>query len=375
VIMKFSPSFICRLSVCVAMLSRGMAGGAPADLEAIRRVGSEGAGNEAATAAWKVVAGEAPERMPAILKAMNGANPLAQNWLRAAVETVADRARVEGKVPAAELGELVKDTTNDAAPRLLAFELLMRDAPKAAAELRPGLLNDPAAELRLFAVAELLEAGQALKGKGDKAGAVRAFRQALDGARDEEQINALAKGLREMGEKVDLPGHFGFLMKWHLIAPFTNVDRGGFDTEFPPEQGVDLKAKYPGKGAEAAWVPYESKDEYGMIDFNEPFGMLKEVTGYAYTEFDSAEERAAEIRLGCKNGWKVWLNGQLLFGRDEYHRGMKLDQYKLPVTLKKGKNTLLVKCCQNEQTEQWTVEWRFQMRVCDATGTAIPGQR
>jgi hypothetical protein len=41
------------------------------------------------------------------------------------------------------------------------------------------------------------------------------------------------------------------------------------------------------------------------------------------------------------------------------------------VTLKKGKNTLLVKCCQNEQTEQWTVEWRFQLRICDATGTAI----
>jgi hypothetical protein len=99
--------------------------------------------------------------------------------------------------------------------------------------------------------------------------------------------------------------------------------------------------------------------------------MLKEVTGYAYTEFDSAEERDAQIRLGCKNGWKVWLNGELLFARDEYHRGAKLDQYKLPVRLKKGKNAILVKLCQNEQTEQWTVEWQFQLRVCDATGTAI----
>jgi hypothetical protein len=99
--------------------------------------------------------------------------------------------------------------------------------------------------------------------------------------------------------------------------------------------------------------------------------MEKSVTGYAATDFISENDLTAEIRIGCKNGWKVWLNGELLFARDEYHRGAKLDQYKLPCQLKKGRNTLLVKCCQNEQTEQWTVEWEFQLRVCDATGTAI----
>jgi hypothetical protein len=30
-----------------------------------------------------------------------------------------------------------------------------------------------------------------------------------------------------------------------------------------------------------------------------------------------------------------------------------------------------VKCCQDEQKEEWTVEWEFQLRVCDSTGTAI----
>jgi hypothetical protein len=99
--------------------------------------------------------------------------------------------------------------------------------------------------------------------------------------------------------------------------------------------------------------------------------MLKEVTAYAATTFDSPSERTAELRLGCKNGWKVWLNGEFLFGRDEYHRGQQMDQYKLPCRLKKGANTVLVKCCQNEQKENWTVEWEFQLRVCDGTGTAI----
>jgi len=30
-----------------------------------------------------------------------------------------------------------------------------------------------------------------------------------------------------------------------------------------------------------------------------------------------------------------------------------------------------VKVCQDGQTKDWTKEWQFQFRVCDATGTAI----
>ena len=87
--------------------------------------------------------------------------------------------------------------------------------------------------------------------------------------------------------------------------------------------------------------------------------------------FNSPAERPAEIRIGTGNAWKVWLNGKFVFGRDAYHRGAMLDQYLLPIQLRKGPNTLLVKCCQNEQKETWTVEWRFQLRICDQTGSAI----
>ena len=164
-------------------------------------------------------------------------------------------------------------------------------------------------------------------------------------------------------------------MNWKVIAPFNNSERKGFDEVYPPEQKLDFAASYPGKGKDAKWADFTSTDEYGKIDFNKPFGMEKEVVGYAAAEFVSKEARPAEIRIGCKNGWKVWLNGKLLFARDEYHRGAKLDQYKLPCELLAGKNVILVKCCQNEQKETWTVEWEFQLRVCDATGTAILAAR
>jgi len=41
------------------------------------------------------------------------------------------------------------------------------------------------------------------------------------------------------------------------------------------------------------------------------------------------------------------------------------------VDLKPGRNALLVKLCQNEQVEDWTVEWEFQLRITDSLGTPI----
>ena len=337
----------------------------------IRAVDREGTGNEKATSAWQQLTQADPTTLPEVLAGMNGANPLAENWLRAAVGVIADQAIAAKKLPIESVQAFLGDTKNSPAPRVVAFDIIQRAQPELAEKITPSLLDDPSSELRRHPVAKLLQAGDEELAQGRKAEATNAYLKAMNSARDEDQIKDLAKKLKDLGKPVDLPKHFGFLMNWKLIAPFTNVERKGYDTEFPPEKEIRPDAVYPGKNSDAKWSDYTSADEYGQIDFNKPFTMLKEVTGYAYTEFESNEERDAQIRLGCKNGWKVWLNGQLIFARDEYHRGAKLDQYKLPVKLQKGKNKILVKCCQNEQTESWTVEWQFQLRVCDATGTAI----
>ena len=50
---------------------------------------------------------------------------------------------------------------------------------------------------------------------------------------------------------------------------------------------------------------------------------------------------------------------------------MRVDQYKMPFQMKAGKNTVLLKLCQDEQEQRWTVEWQGQLRICDAAGTAI----
>ena len=80
------------------------------------------------------------------------------------------------------------------------------------------------------------------------------------------------------------------------------------------------------------------------------------------------------MRLGCINAHKVWVNGELAGTNHVYHTGMEIDQYKFSVKLKAGLNTILLKVCQNEQTEPWAQRWQFQLRVCDDLGGAILSQ-
>jgi hypothetical protein len=338
----------------------------------VKQVGAEGRGNADAARAWQSLAKADAASLPMLLAAMDEANDLAVNWLRAAVDAIADREKQAGaRLPLPALREFLADTRHHPRARRLAFELIARDEPAAAARLVPTFADDPSVELRHDAVQRLLGAADTALAANDKTAAAAGFRSALTSARDEAQIKKAAAALRKLGLEVDLPRHFGFLMEWQIIGPFDNTQLAGFNAVYPPEKEINLAAEYAGKLGKLRWSAHATRDDYGMVDFNKPLGDHKGVTAYAYTEFNAADARPAELRLGCKNGWKVWFNGQLLFGRDEYHRGSRLDQYRLPVQLQAGKNTLLVKACQNEEVKDWTKEWQFQLRVCDAAGTAI----
>jgi hypothetical protein len=369
---KHSCFFVALTAIGLASLGQAAADEFDDALAALRAVGGEGQGNAAAGQALQRLAKGGADTLPRLLASMDGANPFAANYLRGAVEVIVGNTLAKGGLlPVVELGEFLLNKSHDTRSRALAFELIRRVDAEAAGQLVPGLLGDSSVDLRREAVARLLSQAEARAKASNKPAAVLLYRQALDAARDLDQIQAVAVALRDLGREVNLTRHFGFLVDWQLAGPFHNKDRAGFAVAFAPENNAALSASYDGLNGKVTWQPYSTPDEYGMVDFNEPYGDLKEVTGYAQTEFVSATDRPAQLRLGCKNAWKIWLNGELVFGRDEYHRGMRIDQYQLPVQLKKGGNTILVKACQNEQVEDWTVQWQFQLRVCDATGTAI----
>ena len=368
---------LTRLRLCAALaalLVTTSAHAAPAlseSLNTIRAVGPEGQGNVAASAAWKTVAAQDAVQLPTILAGMDDANELAVNWLRAAVESIAGREALASRpLPVSALRTFLQDTRHSARARRLAYELITRAEPAATVQLLDTLLDDPGSELRRDAVQKVIDQARDAE-TTDQPRATQLYQKALVAAREVDQVQLLTKKLRTLGPAVDLPRIFGFLMAWKAIGPFDNTGGTGFDTAFPPEKEIKLAAEYPGKSGPVRWRDVVTTNEFGMLDLNQPLGKTKGVTGYAYTEFFADNARSAEIRLGCKNAWKIWLNGQLLFGRDEYHRGMQIDQYRLPVQLQPGRNTILVKACQNEQVEAWTVEWQFQLRVCDSLGAAI----
>lgn len=367
-------TLLLKTSLCCAFaLGLGLcADASPAvddALKAIRAVGPEGRGNAEASGAWKTLGEAGAAELPAILAAMKDANDLSANWLRSAVESIASRSA--GKLPAEGLGRFLLDARQDPRARRLAYELLATVDPAITAKLLPGMLNDPSLEIRYDAVAKSIAEAKLVADAGQKTGAALLYQQTLQYARDVEQIEAITKSLKTLGQKVNLPDLFGFLMQWKVVGPFDNTKGAGFDTVFPPEQKLDFAAQYEGTTGPIRWQDYTSTHDYGMVDLNKPCGALKGVTAYATTDFISDRAQPAELRLGGKNGWKVWFNGKFLFGRDEYHRGAEIDQYRMPVQLQAGRNTILVKVCQNEQVEKWTVEWEFQLRVCDALGTAI----
>jgi hypothetical protein len=340
--------------------------------EALRRVGPQGQGHREARDASRRLAQLDATQLPAILAGMDGAGPLAMNWIHAAVDSIAERTLKNGEpLPRQGLEQFIAQKDHNPRARRLAFEWLERVDPSARERLIPEMLNDPSLELRRDAVAQSLGRAESLKTAGKQNEAVAAYRTSLSAARDLDQIETAVKALKELGVDVDLPTHFGFITRWKLIGPFDNTNLQGFHAVYPPEVKIDLRAEHLGKVGKVSWIDFVTDDPYGVVDLNKALGKHNGVVGYAYCDFDSPGERDVELRLGSTNANKIWLNGRLLTANEVYHSNSTIDQYVGRGRLKKGRNAILVKICQNEQTEDWAQNWQFQLRVCDELGTAV----
>ncbi len=360
--------------VALSMLAatRPVLAGVEEQLATLKAVGPEGAGNTAARNAWKSLSAADVSALPAILAALDDASPLAANWLRSSVDAIAERQLREKKpLPTATLEEFTLDTKHSPRARRLAFEWLCRADATAADRLIPGMLNDPSIEFRRDAVARLIKAAEKQEAAGKPDETAKAWRAALNGARDLDQVQQITKKLEELGEKIDLPTHFGYVMKWKLIGPFDNTEEKGFDAVYPPEKSVDFAAELPGKSGSVKWTDFATEDQYGKVDLNKALVKDNDLVAYAAAEFQADKADPVELRLQSTNAIKIWLNGELLAAHKVYHAGSNMDQYIGRGELKSGKNLILVKICQNRQKESWAQDWDFQLRVCDASGTAI----
>ncbi|WP_339746866.1 hypothetical protein [uncultured Rubinisphaera sp.] len=363
------------LAFCVLMLNVSeITADVTSEIKTIQQIGHNAENYAAAQKALDSLQSSGPDALLPILYSLGEANPLAANYLRNSFEVIANKTLTEKKsLPLEDLLNFVRRTKNDSKARRLAFEWIRRVSPQEADKLVTNFLNDPSDELRREAVAKILKEIEELAKDDASAEALKRSRylQALSGASDDDQVRKIVKGLEAFEIKVDLQEHYGFLSDWYLIGPFDNKDEKGFDVAYPPENEIKLDAEYDGQLGNVTWQKYETDDDYGKLNIAEKVGPHKGAVVYAYREFVSKDEQPVEFRLATPNAWKIWLNGELVFEREEYHRGTFFDQYRIPALMKEGRNTLLIKVLQNEQDQSWAQDWQFQFRICQPTGMAL----
>lgn len=338
----------------------------------INRIGTKGQGHSEARKAMAELSKIEATEIVGILDGFDSNNVLAVNWLRAAADSVLENASQNGTtIPLNKLQEFLSDTNNDANARRVAYEWIVQLDGSLRSGILSKSLNDPSLEIRREAVTEAVGAALKLK-ESEKNQALDKLKTVLGSARDIDQIDEITAHIESMGGTVNLPRHFGFLMKWNLLGPFDNSGTKGFDVAYAPEADIALDKTFEGKVGSVKWFEHTTQDQYGMMDLNSIMPeKYKGAIVYAYTTFESAELRDVDIRMGCVNGNKIWVNGKLITSNHVYHANTSIDQYIAKARLRKGRNEILVKVAQNEQEESWAQRWQFQLRICDKYGTAI----
>lgn len=220
-------------------------------------------------------------------------------------------------------------------------------------------------ERELFA--QIAEYG---KNPTDKEGYVSMLNQIIQDMSNKlsVRLNAtlvLAEFYRENGmtEKAEeLIQKTGFVTEdaWMVLGPYDNAGGIGYDTAYIPEDitEIDLKAEYNGLNGTVSWQTCTDDTLNGYIHLGKDVNWC---VAYAYVTIISPDERKVQFRFDSDDQGKVLLNGtEVLTNPNSY--SAEIDRYTVPVMLKQGKNSILVKVCQEEGG------WGFYLRITDEDG-------
>ena len=332
----------------------------------LQKIEASNLGNQQAASAVRSLQSAQSSALLRILEGMKDASPMGKNYLSGAAGTLYLR---DSSSLRTQLESFLDDKKQDGEARYMVFQWLTDNQLELREQMLDGMRDDPSLEIRFDAIEHALK-------KLDNVTEAEPFKVLLDSVRHPDQIETIAKKLKQAGQPVDQAQVFGFLMKWQLIGPFDNQGQKHFNTVFDVEKDLvsnafDSMKKYPGKSSDVTWQELMSEDPTGIVDLAKPYNNEKGAIAYARTIFASKQSTVVEFRLGCINANKLWVNGQSILMNEVYHSGMSIDQYIGQTRLNAGENVIVLKICQNEQTESWAQRWQFQLRVSDATGKAI----
>ena len=154
----------------------------------------------------------------------------------------------------------------------------------------------------------------------------------------------------------------GFITEdaWLTLGPLDNTAGIGYNTAYIPEGAtqVDTTKEYDGIDGQISWQKSEDDTFNGYISLGENVDWS---VAYAFATVTSPDERKVQFRFDSDDQGKVWLNGTEVFTNTDAHSAT-IDRYTIPVTLKSGKNSILVKVCEAGEG------WGFYLRITDTDG-------
>jgi tetratricopeptide (TPR) repeat protein len=155
---------------------------------------------------------------------------------------------------------------------------------------------------------------------------------------------------RARGRMVKAAEHLAelnFIQDWHVVGSFDNEGKGGCDTDFGPEQALDLKATYPARTREVGWRKPHAKSLDGYVDLSLTLRPTTEAVAYAVTWLQADTDTRAVLSVGASGGVRLFVNNQKVLASDRYNLP-RVDQHRVQVNLRKGLNRVLLKVCQLE---------------------------
>ena len=148
---------------------------------------------------------------------------------------------------------------------------------------------------------------------------------------------------------------------WWVLGSFPNIANKGLDTPYAPEKKVKLNKTYKGvNGQELKWIK-KSAGKFGYLDLLGDLPSQENVVSYAYTTIEASKDGKVLLLFGSDDGAAVWVNGKEYFRKNIGRSARPCDDI-IPVTLKKGKNEILVKVA------QLGGDWGLYLQILDRKG-------
>jgi len=178
--------------------------------------------------------------------------------------------------------------------------------------------------------------------------------------RDELQL------VLEGGETQEVARALGYWGDWYLVGLWPNNEGGLLDTPYPPEERVDLDARYAVRAGEAGWGLHRSESPYGIVDLAEYFypENSEYTVAYAFTTVEARDEVEVRMEVSCDDDIVLWVNDQLVFAGGAVTGNFDIH---VDTVLHEGENAILAKVFNKPHA------FNFSLRIADENGRRHDG--